>query len=630
MLSLAVLGFVGLDHCTGGENASVFRPVTKTDVDIERNRFHEELQRLWRRLGDNVGGWNDYLLIHDVLKSLDRFSEAEFDEREEAIETVSQSYYRMKGLHDGLDLPEMQSTRHALGQLRKVMIRLNRSINEAAELQEWKEAIELYEDNELPKPVVTQDEFQEKSQRLQDLIAITDIYGDSGQLRELGNLGDWMRNRAQMASALASVDSRFGRPNLVLKVSAHSLGDMTVTHENEVEPVQRSKDGVQITGHATARGSARLYPVYGGLEGGRCEVRFSGDVVTCLHGSKGPASFDLRGDTTLFASKPVRLTAFQLDVDQSQVQAKTKMTTLRVCSKPKRMIGRLVRRIAGNQIRKEDPATRRDISKEAADSFVKRFDEQVRDEISEAQRSLQNDVHTPLRRLDLSPRLFDFYTDPQALQVSLKFGSGVAKPSESLPPINTPYDLQVMVHESMINSICESLLSGRPIESLREVPMILGAKLPEEDLAKIPDDVGLSFSVDRPVSVVFYDNRMQVTISAEGWQIANLQLDNMKVGFEYRLNSSNGKLQLELQDKVIVSPTSGGKSARFGAQESVLRRNLVKWLPKSLPIESIAVDQLPEMVDRLGNLNFPSVHIRDGWLRVVIHGDRQTAVAGIQ
>ena len=609
------------DDLTDRIRQATFQPISDATLQQRRDAASDALGQAESMLQHAGSGpsWRDYLLfdpLHDALAS-DAVDE-------DAIQAVTATMYRLAGLHDGIERPQLTRLRTQLVDLRRGLILARRQLDSAEKLAQHQLDLEQFPDDpELlgERPTTLQQVFDERRSEFAELLDKMKSAGTPADMRRVAELTAWFQSHEQLTDVLPRIADRFGRANTQVDVSAPALSTITMRHVTEVEPIRENKDKVQVTGQAVLTGVATMHPI-SGQSPGECEVRFQGTVQSTMNGRQGPVSFTLSGDTVLTAQKRVIFAEDHFLTLAGTVQANSNLRTDQVCSKFRGGIGKLVRKIASKEIAKEQPQARNDLSRRSSDSFLKRFDEDIVEEIAEARRDFDLEVQRSLLRLNLQPRTLDFLTDPSKLTVAMRFDAGLAQPAHSVLPQLATGDIGVTMHESTLGSICERIYAGRKIDDIRREFQVLGIKLSEKDKEQIPEGMGIHFADDRPIEVEFEANKISIVLRGQTWFLDKTPLVAMNVRFGYTLEQRNGMYVAVRSDDVQVTAPEGMRGGRFIQQMNVLQRRLLAELPAEFKFEPIPATKLPDPVKRLGTLTVSKVQTAGGWLNAGLQGDR--------
>jgi len=608
---------------------ATFQRPSAGEFDRVRDQALREAEDLGRRLQSSASGeaWRQYLQMEELQQSLRGLrpvvplsaetagSDQSIDEarrrRQTRMEQVDHSAGRLMGNHEGLERAPLMRLRSSLHRLRLLD--------------------ELQRDMELPE------RFAQYQTELIRLLGQPAGQRDVQWFRQVTPLVSWMQQYGQARPWTDRVAARWSKPNLRLGITKSAMRHMTTRQVYEVEPVDECDDGRRITGEAVATGVAAMVPL-GGVDGPQCEVVFSGNVHTTLRGSDGPVSFAMVGDTQLRVGQPIEMSEAAFTLLPTWASSSTSLRPSRVATRRNGLGSRLIRKIAIGELQKAQPAARRDLDESTVQQLAEALTEDVQEEMDQAHGELQGGlVH--LDRMDLHPNDLHFVAVPEQFEVQMTVNGGFGLGAPFSPPsamsqggrssdrnedLERP-DLFAQVHESVVNRLAQRLLAGERIENFRSLAGTLGFSMSEQDLQRIPDDIGITFAKDRPIEARFEDGRIAITIRGTHYQIGRADLVPMNATIRYRIRAHRGKLALEMDGGPEVTPPESGRSDRFLAQKNILVRRLQQELPKQMVIAGF---DMPEPADRLGQVRFRSISSAEGWLNLSLGGDwRRTAVS---
>ena len=552
------------------------------DIGLVHRRVKSDLNAAVMRLA-GAEDWKSYLQIDELHSALESPLDSNLESIFQAIEFTRK---RLIGLHPGLEVQELMDLRNSLNTLSKTL------------------EVEL-------RGTEFRDSLSESRDRLLELTN-RDREINSATYRQLAADAAWLEQYGQAPELVSRLKSEFNNPNVILSISSHALELITERDVYENEPIDKTQDGRKITGQAIATGRAFLQPVFGN-GAGLGQVVFQGNIESTLNTGQGPASVKLVGNTSLTAVRPVHFSAASFDLDETIPSSCTSLRTAAICTKRNGVGSRLIKRIANRVVEKERPEATSDLNMEVVETFTQQFDEEISAEIRAAETDFQKEVFAPLQRLDLNPSNIQFVSSDSDLKIAYRLdgGYGLAAPT---PPRYVPSDsIGVLVHESAINRIADRLLAGESFDELAKVLDEFGIKLPEEELDKLPTDLGVDFAERQPITAKFENNMLEITISGDRFRVGKALLVAMNAVIRYEVVQANGETKLVLAGEPEVLPPKNGKSGRFILQRNILKRRLSKELPAEYVVEPF---KLPEPGDRLGELQIQNFKTDDGWLQL--------------
>lgn len=580
---------VGPESDPADASAAAWSTPTDSQLQSARRETLAALSDLEDFLSSNdavLRSWQRYLRLAELRSAL----EAGVASPTMDTAPVEESLRQIAGTADGLELAPFRELRSALVKQRR---------QERAKLQAEQLAAEF-------------------PQRLASAGATITSETSMDRVDEIQTSIQWLVDHGQAPDLAEQAKKRASHPNLYVDVPADTLGKLTLDQVHEVESVRKTEGKATIRGRAVVTGEARLKPVDKGLR-----VVFEGHVSSFLAGSQGPANFQLGGSTELFANKPVWLYREQFYVGETTTNAWSAMRTICVGSKFKRLLGKLVRRVASKQIAERRSQDSRELSDEVAQSFKEKFDEDVRSQLREGHQDLQKDVLKPLLRLDADPQRFEFRTNPQLLQLALQVETpfGLAAPLPQPPPLKDRQNtLAVRIHQSFIDRLAHQSVRGDMLDIDELLAELSGDDAPtgeqaasEEDKGD-EDEVGLKIELvrDDPLRVRFVDNQFHILIRGNSYEVESSILTAMDLEIRYDIRLEDGQWFLTNPRFTIDRPRGVKRgSLRFFAQRNVLKRQLERELPKHEPLEAF---DLPEPANVLGKLEVKSLKTDNGWL----------------
>lgn len=582
-------------------NAQFAAPSAR-DIGERRAHCHRSALQLQQKLGftDNGVAWQQFLKLPELLEALTNSQatdQAESTDQHGLRKAVSATRARLIGGHKGLEIDELTSLRTALAEY-AVAYDLSQSEDALAEFNR---------------------QIEELKKLLPSLATGATTIDD---YRRMAPIVSWLEQRQQTPALVSLIKSRFNQPNVVITIDDSTVQQLTIQDVHEVESVNEVQDGRHITGQAVATGKAFVVPVSGSYAN-ELQVVFNGTIQTTLNGSQGPVSFQLLGNTALTARRPVLLSRDGFQSLSSVPAACTVLSTQAVCTRRNGVGSKLIRKIAKNMIDKERPEAQADLNVEATQGFLTEFEKEIDLEIASAESDFREDLIAPLVRMDLDPEQLDFRTSASNLKIQMKIDGGYGLAATApLPESSVEDDIRVAVHESVIDRVADRMLAGEEISDFTKLADDLGFSLSEEDLAQMPDDIGITFADQQPVTAEFEGDMLTITIRGKRFRLGRNLLVAMKAVIRYHVAAEGGRLRLTLAgEPEVLPPDRGGRSGRFFAQKNVLKRRLQKDLPAEQILEPF---DLPEPADGLGMIQFVNSTLQKGWLQISLKGSGST------
>ncbi len=460
----------------------------------------------------------------------------------------------------------------------------------------------------------------EKLMEITSALVVLRRQDDAQAAERLADACGWLARRHQAPQLLAALRDQYSRANLFVSLNGDTINALTEKPVYDVKPINETSNGATIRGQATVVGSVKLYPVQG-VYGGELEARFLGYVDSDMHGSKGPVQFNLQGHTNLHVAKRIILTEDQFYVLPATTQASTDLRTGAVCTRFKRLLGKLVRGVARKEIEKQRPEASRELSQQAAEGFLEEFEKELNVELGSAKR----DLDLNFTRLGFQPSRFEFHTNNQRLQVRLGLNGDMVVTAAPPPPAQTLVgDVNVTLHQSAINRMFSQIYGGEVLE-LTELtrqlesgassdPSSPASGKPASDLPPFT----ITFAESQPLTAQFAGDRLILRMHGSRFLLDNdVILSGMIAEFVFRITREQDKIVLVREGRPKIEPPPSGRQIRFTLQRPKLRTELDRQLPQRIELAS---QQLPdELGEKLGRLTISELTAQAGWLQASLN-----------
>ncbi|MHC4398985.1 MAG: hypothetical protein ACYTG0_04825 [Planctomycetota bacterium] len=400
---------------------------------------------------------------------------------------------------------------------------------------------------------------------------------------EIAGSVEWLERYGQAPELTDAIRRYYSHPNLLLEVSGRLIDARLSMPVDEAEPVRDVILGADIcgTGHMQGRVSAELIP---NPRHAAIQTVLRGTIDSQTVGSKGPARVYSDSLTEITCRKPLVVDAEQVATAPARSRAvtRTKITGVRTV-RGGQFVQQLVRRRANSQKGKAQAVAAR----HAEQRINRRVDEQVEELVDEANAVFRKRFRRPLLERKLFPQLFRFSTSETAIHLTSLFGgsSGLGA-SISPPKVESDHDLTVRLHESTINNLTATLLTGMIVEEER-LQAELSDLLDETPEWLQPDEEsepwGITFPRDKaPVSVRFDEGRFSVTLRGRRYAKGGEQYPGMNVTAVYAIQKTDQGFKAARQGELEIFPPGfkPGEGARLSARQQVLRTLLEKRFGK--------------------------------------------------
>jgi hypothetical protein len=248
--------------------------------------------------------------------------------------------------------------------------------------------------------------------------------------------------------------------------------------------------------------------------------------------------------------------------------------------------GRLVSRIARNQVDSRRDRSVAEAARRAERQMSDQMNERINENIAELNERYQK-IRDALTKTGLFPRVWNLSSDTEQIDWSIQLGSRY-QPSAPMPAPEAPRSngLAVQVHQSALNNMLAIALAGRHIDEDNF------AKRMEEFFDETPEFLKLqagetpakvSFGPDAPVEVLFVDNKLRVVVRLDGIQV----MDNVGRAFVITVEYQVKTEKRDGQDIVVLEQTEAeafpvgfrpGSGQTLSATQTIIRTYLLRRL----------------------------------------------------
>lgn len=566
-----------------------FNPLTRADLQEVKAELVQAVTRLDRRLsaaGDNGADWREYL-------QWDRMQNELQGDGDPDLSVLDAVYKKYTAGHEGLELVWFVEVRMALQRYRAVAHSV---------------------DNPKFKPAYEQ-LLDALATHLQAYAAQPTAEGALVIGRALGQLED-----ARQAPALVrAIRHHLARPNLFLEVSAEVISAGITGPVDETAPVRDVILGTDIygTGQTTGRTSVELFP---DARYGVVDTVFLGITKTDNVGYHGPVRIYSNGTTRIGARKRLWINATGLASlpAVSKAVTESKITGIR-----SNRGSRFVERMAWKRAAKQKALAEWIASRHAEQRVNGRIDSQAAEMLGRVNEAFAEKFRQPLLRRRLFPQQLCFSTTDTALHVlSLQAdGSQLAAPS---PPPQLPEqpDLALRVHQSMVNNLAASALSGMTLryETYKATVVEVLGELPERMKAEEDQEPwAIDFARRQPISVKFADGKLTVTVRGRGYYKGKDRHPGMNVTAVYKILKTEQGFKGVRQGELQIFPPGfvPGSGKTLSTRQIVIRKLLETRFGQIFKEEMVGEGlELPGKWGKLGKMKPGQLVCKDGWLTV--------------
>lgn len=411
-------------------------------------------------------------------------------------------------------------------------------------------------------------------------------------------------------------------PNLTTAISADIIRKITTTSVSDPTDVNECIVGTRVIGSGVTSGVGWLEPIESSGEA-RLAARFSGVMNSDTVGYNGPVRIYSDGQTQLTGTAVLALNSKGLRQLSQHVDASADSQTKAIRTKFKGLLDRVVKKIATRKAAESKAQANWESSNKARQSFSKRFDEDILEQVTEGDASLQRFLLLPLRRRDLTPENWDWQSDPYSLRTFVGFdgrdrpASPVAVPP-SLSPTNGGAGIQLAVHQSFIDNAAEGYLGGLT-QKLSDIADQNGAQGKEEVSNAPNDDVVIVLDDFQPARCIFDNDMLTFHLLPKQIIAGGREAGGVIIKIQYRIERTGSGWQLRRASAPNIEPQpTFSRKPRFSVSGSAIRvivePRLEEELPEFLPLDLPSLDD--EIPEPIRNLKISDVKTFGGWLYI--------------
>jgi hypothetical protein len=419
------------------------------------------------------------------------------------------------------------------------------------------------------------------------------------------------------------LDSRYRNANLRVAISQELMNRWMPPAEPTQVPIDERIMGIRTRGSSAtvARLQVRLLP---SPDSWNFYLHADGEVASRTYASQGPATFFTRGRSVFQAEKQIVIRPEGIRQVEAEVAANsnTNLTGLRTDVDPIPILGNLVQAIAAHQYQARAPRAEREARFRLAWRVGETIDQQVRQQIEQAEQRFTDHFQRPLQKLGVDPLPVEMRTTEQRVIARYRLAGQhqlAAYTPRPLAPGNSL--LSVQIHESALNNVVEQFgWSGRRVP-LREIYQELGALFATSEIEvpdDLPDDVIVRFADRNPVTLAFQDGRVSLTIGLAELSQGRNRWRNFVVRVHYQPALEDPTADL-IRDQYVEL------IGRLALRDQIALRGVFsRVFTREKPFDLIS--RLLADEPRMAGLEISQMEIHDGWFALAI-GPGGTRVA---
>jgi hypothetical protein len=565
------------------------RPLTEADARQALARLTAAVGELNVRLaaaGPNGEDWKKYLLWDKLQAQLQR--------PQPDMEVLGAVFGRLSAGHEGLELRWFVRTRQALQQY----LALAGAVGNAA----------------------VKGEVTARLDRLAQQLEACAAHPTTETLDQIAELTAWLDNAKQVPELVQSVRACFGRPNFHTRIGGTVLAAGVGGPVDETEPISDVILGtfVQGTGRTIGRTESRLVP---NSDCGVFDAVLLATNYSTSVGSHAPVCIYSNGTSGIGACKRFWVDEAGLHAYPavSQVQTNSQITDIRDQK------GRgLVEKIAWKKALKQESLADAIASQHAAARVNARVDEEAAEPLEKAATNYQTKIRGPLAdRLAFPRRLGFASTADGILSTGWQFAADQLAAPNDAPDISVACDLSVRVHESAVNNLAATVLSGMELrkDMFQAAVTDLVGRVPDRFKDEQDEEPWtIVFDRQRPLTVTFADDTLSLTVRGIGYYFRGEKnpypATNIKAVYKFVKTAQGFKAVRQGGLEFLPPDFVKGVSKLNPRQESlytILQRKVGKALQPELVPEGFT---LTGKLASVGKFVPVELSCRDGWLLI--------------
>jgi hypothetical protein len=562
-----------------------FRPLTGADAQQALAGLAMAVGELDARLtsaGQTGGDWRKYLLWDKL--------QAQVQRPQPDMDVLGTVFGRFSAGHEGLELKWFVRVRQALQQY----IELSGAVGNPA----------------------VKDAYTACLDRLAGQLESWAAHPSTEAMDQIAESAAWLENARQAPELVQAVRTCFGRPNFHARIGGDLLAAGFAGPVDEVEPISDVILGtcIQGTGHTLGQTESRLVPdaACGMFDAVLLATNQSQSV-----GSHPPVCIYTCGTTSIGACKRFWLDEAGLHACAAVSQVQTSSTISDIRDKKCRA---MVEKMAWRKALKQEAQADAIASLHAQQRVNRRIDDEAAAPLEKANTNYEAKVRRPLGDRLAFPRGLAFSTAADAI-VSSGWQSApeqLAAPNDP-PALGVPSELSVRIHESAVNNLAASVLSGMALREdmfQRAVIDLLGHVPEKFKDEKDEEPWTIIFDRRRPITVSFTQDTFSATIRGLKYFRGAKGYPGMNVTVTYKFEKAGQGFKAVRQGELEMFPPGfvPGESKLSGPQiaiRTILQRKLGSALKPELVPQGFT---LGGKFATAGRFMPVELSTRDGWL----------------
>jgi hypothetical protein len=562
-----------------------FHPISKEDLQQCRAQLAAAAARLDQRLGRAAASGDDWRrYVH--WTDLDRQIKQPGDLDPAAIEDLHKHF---AAGHQGLELAPFADVRQALKQ---------------------------YEELAGADNVALKTEYAERLESLAGQLEAYAAHPTAETQQDIAESLAWLRNHRQAPALIAATGRYFDHPNGFIQLSAGLVSAGINRMVDEPTTVDDVILGTTIHGTGQTRGETQVSLVPSS-DYGAFDAILHTATTSQNAGRNGPVCIYSNGQTWIGACKRFWLTADGLSTYPAVSNAETQTNIYDIeAVNGRRLIETFAWRRAGKQLGEAESIA----SSHAEWRANQRVDAEAAGTLADNNEKYRARLRRPLSERNVYPQRLAFSTEPTAISIQVHEAGPDQLAADTGAPPALPADLLLRVHQSMLDNMAGTVLSGMILqeEDFQSAVKTLLGRVPEQFK---PDDEQSSWTVvfarRQPITVGFADGGFQVVLRGREFIKGEKHHPAMNITAKYTFVKTDAGFKAVRQGPLEIFPPGfvPGKSKSFSLPQQIARSLLQRRFGKLFAAEFAVQGFTPSgKWSAAGKLQPVELSAQNGWL----------------
>jgi hypothetical protein len=540
---------------------------------------------------ENGDAWLEYLALDPLVEQI-ASDESPTSMAREAIDLR----FRLVGIVPGLEIAELLDLRDSVeGLIQAIRFREREKSKESlsTQLKSLAQHVGQLDDNPSTGDVAA----------ISTLLSVLDTSGQANQL-------------------VTSLRDTFSRPNLVISVGEPLVQTVVNQDIQQIRPVRDCILGTRIFGKAELSGAvtANVHPAVGAA---RVDLSLVARIVSNNLGYNGPVRLRTMGYGDVSVTQTMKVNDAGVVLEPADTNASLETDITRIEHRLS-----IVRNIARRRAAQQKPQADRIALVRMRKRVESQFESQIKETASIGTPKFLAELRPVLKRMSLVEPERQWSSTEQAILVDLTFRRSDQLASVvSPPPIPTPYDAAIQIHESVFDNAFAPVFAGRTYTEDRIMELIKksGREVPQRERnenGEFDPPFEIDFSSRQPIVLEARGQVIRMGIRGTRFAQGNRELKRpMEITALYEpAETADGHAILRRKGDVDVSFGSKRLTVSQAGIKRTVQKKFSSFFPDVVldrPLEVPADATIDSIRGRVFRVH--SVDARDGWLTITFH-----------